>query len=179
MAKKKSPLDGKSVADRALAALSDSSDDDDDEPPVRYNKKVPAAKKRAQDKALDSSSDDDEIPLMLKKRKPSPKKLKLGDGKGKGRKTLKPLFDVDDEVYACWWQDAEDRKKNVGSSWFPGTVQNYTEVKADGPFGPTRMYDIHFEDGDELDDLEQQYVWSKVNTVNCNRDMFFLRDHSS
>mgnify|MGYP000193082762 CR=1 FL=1 len=74
---------------------------------------------------------------------------------------LKPLFEVGDAVQACWWPDEKSRRANSASAWYPGTVRSYKEKKTNSPYGPTRIYDIHYDDDDELDGVEEQYVWSR------------------
>lgn len=52
---------------------------------------------------------------------------------------LKPLFEVNDRVFAPF--------KDSGQ-WFPGVVTNYTTVRK-SEFGPVRVYDVRFDDGDK------------------------------
>lgn len=86
---------------------------------------------------------------------------KGGKHEGSRRTFLKPLFEVGDAVQACWWPDEKSRRANSASAWYPGTVRSYKEKKTNSPYGPTRTYDIHYDDDDELDGVEEQYVWSR------------------
>lgn len=74
---------------------------------------------------------------------------------------LKPVFEVGDLVYAAWWPDQKSRHNNVNSSWFPGIVKNYKRIHFDSPYGTTRTYHIRYDDGDELHDVEEQFIFAK------------------
>ena len=69
----------------------------------------------------------------------------------------KPLFEVNDHVYAPWYSSGKSRAEQA---WYPGVVKSYTTVK-NGEYGPIRRYDIRFDDGDELDNIEDYCVFSR------------------
>eukprot|EP00571_Detonula_confervacea_P010797 CAMPEP_0172300760 /NCGR_PEP_ID=MMETSP1058-20130122/2785_1 /TAXON_ID=83371 /ORGANISM="Detonula confervacea, Strain CCMP 353" /LENGTH=126 /DNA_ID=CAMNT_0013010645 /DNA_START=125 /DNA_END=503 /DNA_ORIENTATION=- len=109
--------------------------------------------------ALDALSSilDDDLPIATKKKKlsaSSAAKKKTGS-EGRIRNSLrhlKPLFEEGDDVCAAWWPDAKSRRDSVGE-WFPGVVKSYRDdVESGSPYGPTRYYDIVYDDddGDEL-----------------------------
>ena len=87
---------------------------------------------------------------------------------------LKPLFEVGDAVQACWWPDEKSRRANSASAWYPGTVRSYKEKKTSSPYGPTRTYDIHYDDDDELDGVEEQYVWSREDYVLNEKNLNYM-----
>jgi len=64
---------------------------------------------------------------------------------------IKPLFDRGAKIYAAWLPDKE---RNT-ISWFPGTIK---DVETSGPH---IYYSVTFDDGDELDRLEEEYIMSK------------------
>ncbi|KAK1747102.1 hypothetical protein QTG54_002446, partial [Skeletonema marinoi] len=71
---------------------------------------------------------------------------------------LKPILKVGQRVAAGWWENPSDTSSPpVG--WFPGVVQSCRQLKQGGLFGPDRFYDINFDDGDELDDIEDIFVF--------------------
>lgn len=72
------------------------------------------------------------------------------------RRHLKPLFKKGENVYSAFWQNA---KRNDNPQWFPGTIKSFREVDTDSPYGPTRYYDVKFDDGDEMDGVEDYYVF--------------------
>jgi hypothetical protein len=65
---------------------------------------------------------------------------------------LKPLFEVGhdqpgQDVVAAWWDD-EDREGE--SQWFLGKIMSYKTIDSNGMYGPMRLYDVEFDDGDML-----------------------------
>ena len=70
---------------------------------------------------------------------------------------LKPILNVGDEVYAAWWEDTKRRGVNA---WYPGKVKSYIEV-GNNNFGPIRLYDIIFDDGDKIDKLGDCFLFAK------------------
>jgi hypothetical protein len=58
----------------------------------------------------------------------------------------KPLFEVNDPVYAPWFQDHDSRSNQT---WHPGVITGYVTVK-NGVYGPVRKYKVSFDDGDQL-----------------------------
>ena len=69
----------------------------------------------------------------------------------KKKSQLKPRFNVGDEVYAEYSHN----------SWYPGKVKFYKEVDSDSKYGPIRLYDIIFDDGDERKKLRDYGVMAK------------------
>lgn len=77
---------------------------------------------------------------------------------------IKPLFDRGDKIYAAWFPGKErnTNKSPESISWFPGTIKDVeTSVLDAGQFVPTIYYSVTFDDGDELDRLEEEYIMSK------------------
>ncbi|KAL3802551.1 hypothetical protein ACHAWO_002957 [Cyclotella atomus] len=56
---------------------------------------------------------------------------------------LKPLFEVNDKVFAPWWPDAA---RKAEPSWFLGTITHYETLEKSGKYGSTRFYNVLFED---------------------------------
>ena len=82
-----------------------------------------------------------------------------GGDESRRPKVRKPILEVGDEVYAAWWPDAEIRRTNSRSSWYPGRIKSVKEVDSGGVYGPTRFYDIEYDDGDELFLVGDLYVF--------------------
>ncbi|KAL9189318.1 hypothetical protein ACHAXT_011808 [Thalassiosira profunda] len=74
------------------------------------------------------------------------------------KKNLKPSLEVGDEVYSGWW---EDKNRAAAPSWHPGVVVNCRQRDYGGPYGPIRLYDIIFDDGDELEAIQDCFVMKK------------------
>lgn len=71
---------------------------------------------------------------------------------------LKPLFIVGEEVVAAWW----DNEQRTGKSqWFPGKIKSYKTIDSSGTYGPLRAYGVEFDDGDELEQLEDYWIFSR------------------
>lgn len=68
--------------------------------------------------------------------------------------TLKPLFEVNDRVFASC-------NPGVENSWYPGVVTGYKQV-AHNEYGPVRKYSIKFADGDKNDGVPEEYVFLEV-----------------
>src|SRR6056300_505505 len=60
-------------------------------------------------------------------------------------------------VVAAWWDD-EDREGE--SQWFLGKIMSYKTIDSNGMYGTMRLYDVEFDDGDMLNDLEDYWVFS-------------------
>ena len=83
--------------------------------------------------------------------------LVLPNGKceEKNRSITKPLFEVNDKVYAPW-----DNRE-----WYLGVVIDYNTLSS-GPFGPNRKYSIRFDDDEsERAGIEDFYVFSERDYV--------------
>jgi len=74
------------------------------------------------------------------------------------KKDLKPLLNVGEKVYAGWWQD---KQRESSTLWYPGIVKSYKEVETGGQYGPLRLYDIAYDDGDELGGVEDACVYPR------------------
>ncbi|KAL9188803.1 hypothetical protein ACHAXT_007181 [Thalassiosira profunda] len=74
---------------------------------------------------------------------------------------FKPKFERGARVYAAWWPN-EDTERASSPSWYPGTVKDYEEVEVDVDEDQlVCTYSISFDDGDELDGLEQSHLMTK------------------
>jgi len=78
------------------------------------------------------------------------------------RRHLKPLFEKGDRVFSAWWKD---EKRSGETQWYPGLIKSYTQEETNSPYGPTRYYDIDFDDGDELYKVEDYYVFPEVDYI--------------
>mmetsp|Transcript_10528 Transcript_10528/g.21869 ORF Transcript_10528/g.21869 Transcript_10528/m.21869 type:complete len:675 (+) Transcript_10528:1027-3051(+) len=70
---------------------------------------------------------------------------------------LKPLLEVGDACYAAWWPTKGRRDQ---PAWYPGKIRSYKD-KVGGRYGPVRLYDIAYDDGDKFNGVEDFYVFSK------------------
>lgn len=68
---------------------------------------------------------------------------------------LKPLFGIGDEVYAAW-RSAHDAEP----AWYPGKIIGYESI-GQNEYGPVRLYSIKYEDGDELNEVDDYWVFPK------------------
>jgi len=73
---------------------------------------------------------------------------------------------VEDKLYATWWDPGLDAKNGTNASWFPGKIESRKIGRRRGgsppsQYGPTWLYHIRYDDGNELDDLEDYWVCSK------------------
>ena len=80
------------------------------------------------------------------------------------RNSLKHMYKVGDKVYSAWWPDKK-RKKST-PAWYPGIVKCRRVSPRGGQYGPSVLYDILFDDGDEHFNVEDQFVFIKVSN-NC------------
>mmetsp|Transcript_21573 Transcript_21573/g.35272 ORF Transcript_21573/g.35272 Transcript_21573/m.35272 type:complete len:1185 (-) Transcript_21573:86-3640(-) len=71
---------------------------------------------------------------------------------------LKPILKVGQRVVAAWWEDPTDTSKPA-LGWFPGVIKACKQLKQGGLLGPDRFYDVIFDDDDELDDIEDIFVF--------------------
>ncbi len=73
------------------------------------------------------------------------------------KKGLKPLFEVNELLYAPWWQDHNIKTEQY---WYPGVIFNYKVVKDDGEYGIVHHYSVRFdEDNDEVHSIEDACVF--------------------
>jgi hypothetical protein len=49
-------------------------------------------------------------------------------------------------------------------------VTSYNEIDMDSPYGPTRFYDVSFDDGDESNEIEEYWVFSKEDYLLSTRN---------
>ena len=100
-------------------------------------------------------SQDEEIttskkPIVAKKKTPP---LSIAS-----KKNLKPLFEINDQVYAPWWEDDEHLSD---PSWYAGVITNYITISS-SKYGPVRQYDVIFVDDDEeMIDIEDSFIFSR------------------
>ncbi len=69
-------------------------------------------------------------------------------------------LEVGQRVVAAWWENAQDTS-SPPEGWYPGVIKSVTEKQEGGKFGPDRFYDIKFDDGDKLDDVEDIFVFKE------------------
>ena len=77
---------------------------------------------------------------------------------------LKPILQVGDEVYSAWWPTPEKRKNNTDVSWYEGRIKSVRRKvihNSGNEYGATYLYDIYYDDGDELDGVEDAFVFAK------------------
>ena len=74
---------------------------------------------------------------------------------------LKPLFEVGAAVTVAWWTDQTSKRTDVPSSWLPGVVRSFRCTRATGPYGPTRSYDIKYDDGDDMSNVAEHLLFDK------------------
>ena len=80
----------------------------------------------------------------------------------RSKKDLKPLFEINDKVYAPWW---EDQECNTEPSWYAAVITNYTTI-AHSKYGPTRRYDVVYDDDDdETTDIEESFIFSREDYI--------------
>ena len=107
-----------------------------------------------------------ETPIKRGISSPSRKNIKFVSPSGpspKKKKDLKPLFEVGDEVYAAWFDEKEDPKRQNEYSSHPGKVTYCKEIGT-SEYGSIRLYNITFDDGDKLSNLGDHHVFSKEDT---------------
>ena len=56
---------------------------------------------------------------------------------------LKPLFEVNDKVFAPWWRDA---KRKLEPMWFSAVITGYQTLKSTGKYGLIRFYNVCYDD---------------------------------
>ena len=162
--KKKKRKYSSSVAAAARDALYSSSSDSSSE----------EEESESDDESVESSSSsEDDEPIRKKKKVSASSKSNTTSKKSTtnhttntkakySRRHLKPLFEKGDKVYSAWWHD---EKRSGETQWYPGSIKSYTQEETNSPYGPTRYYDIDFDDGDELTDVEDYYVFPEVDYI--------------
>ena len=108
-----------------------------------------------------SSSEEDDEPIRKKKKVSASSKSNTSTKAKYSRRHLKPLFEKGDKVSSAWWKE----KRSGEPQWYPGSIKSYTEEETNSPYGPTRYYDIDFDDGDELYHVEDYFVFPEVDYI--------------
>lgn len=89
---------------------------------------------------------------------------------------IKPQFASGDRVCAAWWEDA---LRSGAPAWYPGVIKSCEEVWVDGDvdvddrqryYGPQRLYSVQYDDGDDLDRVEDCYVFSEEDYLILTRN---------
>jgi len=77
---------------------------------------------------------------------------------------LKPMLKKGDRVVAAWWDLSRNERMNKTTGrWFAGKVHavkerdRYGDSRASN-YGPIRIYEIHYDDGDELEGILDVFV---------------------
>jgi len=74
---------------------------------------------------------------------------------------LKPLFNIGDKVTAAWWHPKLDpNQEGDPNGWYPGTIVASQDIGT-SEYGPTRTYHIRYDDGDELENIQDYWVFSR------------------
>jgi len=74
---------------------------------------------------------------------------------------LKPLFNIGNKVTAAWWHPKLDpNQEGDPKGWYPGTIVSYKNIGT-SEYGPTRTYHIRYDDGDELENIQDYWVFSR------------------
>mmetsp|Transcript_31937 Transcript_31937/g.54476 ORF Transcript_31937/g.54476 Transcript_31937/m.54476 type:complete len:1288 (-) Transcript_31937:917-4780(-) len=105
----------------------------------------------------DSSNDDDS-------QKSSSSDEESDDDDTSSSVNLKPALKKGDRVVAAWWDLSRNEGVNsTDGKWFSGKVHavkerdRYSGSRA-SKYGPIRIYDIHYDDGDELEGILDVFV---------------------
>mmetsp|Transcript_21629 Transcript_21629/g.50887 ORF Transcript_21629/g.50887 Transcript_21629/m.50887 type:complete len:809 (-) Transcript_21629:353-2779(-) len=76
-----------------------------------------------------------------------------------GKTKLKPRFEIGEPVLAAWWP--ENMRFASTPTWYPGTITACKEVDEGGQYGPSRFYDVTYDDGDQAECVEDAFVFGK------------------
>ena len=93
----------------------------------------------------------------------------------------KPLFEVNDLIFGPW-ADANETN-GAEQTWYPGRIKSYTTIK-NGTYGPIRRYNLTFDDGDEMNDVEDYFIFSREDYLLSGRSDKWIgveikKDHNS
>jgi hypothetical protein len=78
-------------------------------------------------------------------------------------------LEVGQRVVAAWWANALDTA-SPPAGWYPGVIKACRQLQQGGKFGPDRFYDIEYDDGDRLDDIEDIFVFQESEYELLRRD---------
>lgn len=95
-----------------------------------------------------------------------------GNGPAGGNENKKTNEQVGSRVCAAWWPDRASRRGNRNASWHRGTVRAYREEEASFGYGPQRFYHVAYDDGDELEGVEDHFVFSALDYDLMERNDF-------
>ena len=88
------------------------------------------------------------------------------------RNSLKHVYMIGDKVYSAWWPDKKRNKSKP--AWYPGTIKGRRVLPRGGQYGPSVLYDILFDDGDEHFNVEDHFVFLHVSN-HCALLLFYKR----
>ena len=75
---------------------------------------------------------------------------------------LKPTYEAGAEIYAAWWDPHTDAQRQGIPAWYPGKVKSYHEYDSQYyRYGPRRLYNIVYSDGDELNKLQDYWIFPR------------------
>jgi len=63
-------------------------------------------------------------------------------------------------VSAYWDPILDPGKEHDHGGYFPGTIVSYNTIGS-SKYGPIRTYHIKYDDGDELEDIQDYWIFSK------------------
>jgi hypothetical protein len=113
------------------------------------------------------------VPMLLSKEKKettssvalssSSKKKGNHSGNAAHNKSLKPQLKVGTKIYAAYWPTDTDPNREMEPDWYPGKISSYrvSQKPNDERYGYIRYYNVHYDDGDTLKNIEEHFVFSK------------------
>ena len=141
----------------------------DDEDDNGLDRKPAAKRKIKQEVKKEQTNASPKSDTSIKKEKsPKPttsthrsKKSKIVSPLRKKTSNLKPLFNNGDKVTVAWWHPKLDpNQEGDPKGWYPGTIVSYKNIGT-SEYGPTRTYHIRYDDGDELENIQDYWVFSR------------------
>ena len=63
-------------------------------------------------------------------------------------------------LFVAWWPS--NKRLNMAPAWYPGKIRARRVLPRGGKYGPTILYDILYDDGDEQFNTEDEFVFLKV-----------------
>ena len=99
-------------------------------------------------------------PILLSSSSSSKKK---GNNGNAPNKSLKPQLKVGSKIYAAYWPTDTDPDREMEPDWYPGKISSYrvSQKPNDERYGYIRYYNVHYDDGDTLKNIEEHFVFSK------------------